>query len=74
MDFTLKTYHQLLHTLQQQGFVFQIFSEFLQKAGTAFFPSLLRHRDPYPSTLQCHCDPDNHREKQSFILKAPFKD
>lgn len=30
MDFTIKTYRQLLHTLQSQGFSFQTFSEFLE--------------------------------------------
>ncbi len=30
MDFTLKAYRQLLHTLQQQGFSFQTFNEFLE--------------------------------------------
>ena len=31
MDFTLKTYRQLLTALQNQGFVFQTFEEFLKR-------------------------------------------
>ena len=30
MDFTLKTYHQLLNTLLTQGFIFQPFTAFIQ--------------------------------------------
>ena len=30
MDFTIQTYIKLLETLQQQGFVFQTFEEYLQ--------------------------------------------
>jgi hypothetical protein len=41
MDFTLKTYKQLLLTLKKQGFLFQTFQEFLEKPESKAI--VLRH-------------------------------
>ena len=38
MDFTLKTYKQLLTALQNQGFVFQTFQEFLERPTQSLSP------------------------------------
>lgn len=38
MDFTLTKYRQLLHTLQQQGFSFQTFAEFLERPTQPLAP------------------------------------
>jgi hypothetical protein len=41
MDFTLNTYQHLLNTLNQQGFIFQTFQEFIEQANERVI--ILRH-------------------------------
>ncbi len=47
MDFTLKTYRQLLTALQNQGFVFQTFQEFLENPAQPLYP--LKGKDQHTS-------------------------
>ena len=54
MDFTLKTYRQLLQTLQNQGFSFYTFSEYLKIKGVTSYAISPLTSHPSPLIILRH--------------------